>query len=177
MAMVKNGNGRRNWLATSLMLTLMAGISSIALAQDERSESLTTTDGVNSGANRRISSPIVGTWVFDILEVSSGITFYSLISFTDGGVLITNASLPTSAPFYGSWQEAKHDSYNASFYGFNTDANGAALGLGKVGLTMKLTSSNTLTGTAVTPNCDLQGENCTGGDDIVFRYTGTRVPK
>ncbi len=177
MAMVKSGNGQRKWLATSLMLTLVAGISSIALAQDARSESLATTNGVNLGADHhRISSPIVGTWVFDITEVSSGIRFHSLISFADGGVLITNADNP-SPPFYGSWQEAKHDSYNASFYGFNTDANGVAVGLGKVGLTMKLTSSNTLTGTAVTPNCDLQGENCTGGDDIVFRYTGTRVPK
>ena len=92
MAMVKNGNGQRKWLATSLMLTLMAGISSIALAQDARSESLATTDGVNLGADHhRISSPIVGTWVFDIYGVSSGIRFHSLISFTDGGVLITNA--------------------------------------------------------------------------------------
>ncbi len=177
MAMVKNGNGWRKWLATSLMLTLMAGISSIALAQDEKSESLTTTDGVNLGAaHHRISSPIIGTWVFDIYGVSSGIKFHSLISFTAGGVLITNGEVP-SPPFYGSWQEAKHDSYNGSFYGFNTDANGVAVGLGKVGLTMKLTSSNTLTGTAVTPNCDLHGENCTGRDVIVFRYTGTRVPK
>jgi len=177
MAMVKSGNGQRKWLATSLMLTLLAGISSIALAQDERSESLATTDGVNLGADHhRISSPIVGTWVFEIYGVSSGIRFHSLISFTDGGVLITNGEVP-SPPFYGSWQEAKHDSYNGSFYGFNTDANGVVVGLGKVGLTMKLTSTNTLTGTAVTPNCDLQGENCTGGDDIVFRFTGTRVPK
>jgi hypothetical protein len=160
------------------MLTLMAGISSIALAQDERSESLATTDGVNLGADHhRISSPIVGTWVFDIQEVSSGIKFHSLISFIAGGVLITNAEGPPSSPFYGSWQEAKHDSYNGSFYGINTDANGVAVGLGKVGMAMKLTSPNTLTGTAVTPNCDLQGENCTGGDNIVFRYTGTRVPK
>ena len=76
------------------MLTLMAGISSIALAQEERSESLATTDGVNLGADpHRISSPIVGTWVFDIYELSSGIKFHSLISFTAGGVLITNAEV------------------------------------------------------------------------------------
>jgi hypothetical protein len=178
MAMKESGNRRHKWLATPLMLTLMAGISSIALAQEERSESLATTDAVNIGADHhRISSPIVGTWVFDIYDVRTGVTFHSLISFTDGGVLITNADFPTPSPFYGSWQEAKHDSYNASFYGFTSDANGVAVGLGKVGLTMKLTSPNTLTGTAVAPNCDLQGENCTGGDDIAFRFTGKRVPK
>ena len=178
MAMMKNGNGRRKWLAISLMLTLMAGISSIAVAQDERSESLATTDEANSGADHhRISSRIVGTWVFDIYDVKTGITFHSLISFTEGGVLITNASLPTPAPFYGSWQEARHGSYNASFYGFTPDANGVVVGLGKVSLTMKLTSPNTLTGTAVTPDCDLQGENCTGGEEIAFRFTGKRVPK
>jgi len=42
---------------------------------------------------------------------------------------------------------------------------------------MKLTSPNTLTGTAVTPDCDLQGENCTCGDQTAFRFTGKRVPK
>jgi len=178
MAMMKNGNGWRKWLVISLMLTLMAGISSIALAQDERSESPTTTDGVNLGADHyRISSPIVGTWVFDIYDVTTQITFHSLISFTEGGVVITNASLPTPAPFYGSWQEAKHGSYSASFYGFTSDANGVAVGLGKASLTMKLTSPNTLTGAALDLKCDLQGENCTGGDNIAFRFTGKRVPK
>src|SRR3954470_3762484 len=138
MAMMKNGNGRRKWLAISLMLTLMAGISSIAVAQDERSESQATNDGDNSGADHhRVRSSIVGTWVFDIYDFKTGITFHSLISFTGGGVLITNASLPTPAPFYGSWQRAEHGSYNASFYAFTTDANGMAVGLGKVSLTMK----------------------------------------
>jgi hypothetical protein len=37
MAMKESGNRRHKWLATRLMLTLMAGISSIALAQEERS--------------------------------------------------------------------------------------------------------------------------------------------
>ena len=167
MAMMRSGNRRRKLLATSLMLTLMAGISSIALAQDERSDSPATTNSV--------SSPIVGTWIFDIDDLSVGFAFHSLVSLTEGGVVITNASLPTPAPFYGSWQEAKPGSFNASFYTFASDANGVAVGTSKVSLILKLTSLNTLTGTGVGSNCDLQGENCTRGDD--FRFTGKRSPK
>ena len=39
--------------------------------------------------------------------------------------------LPTPAPFYGSWQEAKHDSYNGSFYGFNIRRQRGGSGVGK----------------------------------------------
>ena len=167
MPMTKNANRRRQWLAASLMLTLMAAISSVALAQVERPDAQATTDGV--------SSPIVGTWIFNIDDLSAGFSFHSLVSLTDGGVLITSASLPTPAPFYGSWQDAKPGSFNASFYTFSSDANGVAVGTSKVSLILKLTSLNTLTGAGVGYNCDLQGENCTRGDD--FQFTGKRVPK
>jgi hypothetical protein len=170
MAMMKNGNRRRTWLATSLTFILMVGICSIALAQQERSDSQATTDGISLGG-----SPIVGTWIFNIDDLSAGFSFHSLVSLTDGGVVITSASLPTPAPFYGGWQEAKPGSFNASFYTFTSDANGVAVGTSKVSLILKLTSLNTLAGAGVGSNCDLQGENCIRGDD--FQFTGKRVPK
>ena len=63
MAMKESGNRTHKWLATPLMLTLMAGISSIARAQDEGSGSPESTDGVPlSEVNHQLASPIAGTW-------------------------------------------------------------------------------------------------------------------
>lgn len=175
MAMKESGNRRHKWLATPLMLTLMAGISSIALAQEETSGSPASTDGVSlSAANHQLTSPIAGTWIFNINDVSQGFQFHSLVSLAEGGVVVTSASLPTPAPFYGSWQETGANSYKVSFYTFVADANGAAVGTSSVRLTLKLVGLNALTGTGVGFSCDLQGENCTHGDD--FQFTGKRIP-
>jgi hypothetical protein len=174
MAMKESGNCRHKWLATPLMLTLMAGISSIALAQDERSGSPASNDGVPlSAVNHQLASPIAGTWLFNIDDLSLGFQFHSLISFAEGGVVVTSASLPTQAPFYGSWRAIGPNSYNASFYTFTADANGAAVGTSSVRLTLKLVGLNALTGTGVGFNCDLQGANCTQGDN--FQFTGNRI--
>ena len=175
MAMKESGDRRHKWLATPLMLTLMAGISSIALAQDDRSGSPASTDGVPlSAANHQLTSPIAGTWIFNIDDLSLGFQFNSLISFAEGGVVVTSASLPTQAPFYGSWQATGPNSYKASFYTFTADDNGVAVGTSGVRLTLKLAGLNALAGTGVGFTCDLQSANCTRGDD--FQFTGKRIP-
>lgn len=175
MAIKESGNRRHKWLATPLMLILMAGIGSIALAQDERSGSPASTDGVPSSAvNHQLASPIAGTWIFNIDDLSLGFQFNSLISFAEGGVVITSASLPTQAPFYGSWQATGPNIYKASFYTFVADANGVAVGTSSVRLTLKLAGHNALAGTGVGFSCDLLGENCTQGDN--FQFTGKRLP-
>jgi hypothetical protein len=175
MAMKESGNRTQKWLATPLMLTLMAGISSIALAQDERSGSPESTDGVPlSAVNHQLASPIAGTWIFTIDELSQGFQFHSLVSLAEGGVVVTSASLPTQAPFYGSWQATGPNSYKVSFYTFVADANGVAVGTSSVRLTLKLVGLNALAGTGVGFSCDLQGENCTQGDN--FQFTGKRIP-
>jgi hypothetical protein len=175
MAMKESGNRRHKWLATPLMLTLMAGISSIALAQEERSGSPESTDGVPlSALNHQLASPVAGTWIFNIDDLSLGIKFYSLISLAEGGVVVTSASLPTQAPFYGSWQATGPNSYKASFYTFVADANGVAVETSSVRLTLRLVGLNALTGTGVGFSCDLQGANCTQQGDN-FQFTGNRI--
>jgi hypothetical protein len=53
------------------------------------------------------------------------------------------------------------------------DATGKVVATINVSLTLQLTSRNALTGTGVGHNCDLEGENCTPGDD--FQFTGKRI--
>ena len=81
------------------------------------------------GENRPLlGSAVEGSWIFDIDIPGQGTTFYSLISFTAGNVVITSASLPKPAftPFYGSWRQTGANRFGAAFYAFlPDDASGA----------------------------------------------------
>ena len=165
----------RNLVITPVMLSLLAGATSIAQAQDERSRSSADIEGAASGASQyHLTSPIEGSWIFNIDNLTQGSSFHSLISFTAGGVVITSASLPTPSPFYGSWQRSEWNSFKTAFYAFVPDASGKGVITAKVSLRLRLRGHNELTGTGLGYNCDVQGENCTPGDS--FQFTGSRIP-
>lgn len=172
MATVKTSNKGRiisRLILASAMFTLGAGLTPMADAQG------VTTSMQEMGANQHHSDDsLQGTWLFDI-NVSGLPTFHSLISFTSGGVVVTTASLPGPAvsPFYGSWRDAGRNRFQATFYSFLPDAAGIGVALSKVSLKLQLTSRDTLTGTGVGANCDLQAENCIPNVD--HKFTGKRI--
>ena len=170
------GSKIRRLMIASTILILATGFSSMAQAQDEAQGSSAGRQDSRVGENRpRLGSPLEGSWIFDIDVLGQGAPFHSLISFTAGGVVITSASLPGPAntPYYGSWREAGSNRFQAAFYAFLPDASGVGMALSKVSLNLQLTSRNTLTGTAVGANCDLQGENCV--QTVEFQNTGKRI--
>lgn len=173
---ISNSMRRKLWqlILAPMVFTAIAGISSIANAHDERSgSSAHTRDDALDQNQHRVVSPIEGSWIFNIDDVSRGFSFHSFLSLAAGGVVITSASLPILSPFYGSWRHTASDSFKVIFYTFVSDATGKVVGTNNVSLTLQLTSRNTLTGTGVGHNCDLEGENCTPGDD--FQFTGKRI--
>src|SRR5450631_1024432 len=132
----------RGLVMAPALFALVAGISPMAQAQDERS-------GL-SDTQRGLASPIEGSWIFAIEIIGQG-TFNSLISFTAGGVVITSPSVLGFGTLYGSWKHSGPNRFNAAFYGFIS----AGVALTKANLQLHLTSPNELAGTAVTSNCDL----------------------
>jgi hypothetical protein len=172
----RKGRTVRHLLIAPVIVTLVTGLSSMAQAQDEAQGASAGMQDSRLGENRpHLGSHLEGSWIFDIDVLGQGTTFHSLISFTAGGVVITSASLPGPAntPFYGSWREAGSNRFHAAFYAFLPDASGVGVALSKVSLNLQLTSRNTLTGTAVGANCDLQGENCV--QTVEFQNTGKRI--
>jgi hypothetical protein len=156
------------------LFTVIAGISSIAHAQDERSGSSVDIDDGNLHQDQhRFLSLVEGSWIFNIEDVNQRTTFHSFVSLAAGGVVVTSASLPTPSPFYGTWRQTGPNSFKVIFYTFVPDATGKLAATINVSLTLELTSRNTSTGTGVGHNCDLEGENCTPGDD--FQFTGKRI--
>src|SRR3954447_11338738 len=172
-----NSNRRKllgRLIIAPMVFTVITGISSIANAQDERSGSSAHIDDGNLDQNQhRLASPIEGSWIFNIDDVSQGTTFHSFVSLAAGGVVVTSASLPTPSPFYGSWRQTGPNRFKVIFYTFVPDATGKLVAMINVSLTLELTTRNALTGTGVGHNCDLEGENCTPGDD--FEFTGKRI--
>jgi hypothetical protein len=165
MAIVESSNTKPcnvTRLVVSMILVLMAGISSIANAQNSAS----------AENPPQLVSPIVGSWIFNI-DLGQGITFNSLISFTAGGVVITSASVPTPSPFYGSWRRTGPNSYDATFYAFVPDSTTGQIATLKDIVRLHLTSPNELTATGVGYNCDVQGENCTQANSS--QATGKRI--
>lgn len=179
MPMVESSRKRgtlRRLMLTPIILTLVTGVSSMAQAQDEGQEFSGGMQDSRLGENRfHLGSPIEGSWIFDIDVPGQGVTFHSLISFAAGGVVITSASLPgpSNSPYYGSWRQTGANRFRAAFYAFLPDGTGVGVALSKVSLNVQLTSRNTLTGTAVGANCDLQGENCVQA--VEFQNTGKRI--
>jgi hypothetical protein len=172
MAICGKSKIRRLVMAPALF-ALVAGISPMAQAQDEQSGLSAPMEGARlADTQRGLASPIEGSWIFAIEIIGQG-TFNSLISFTAGGVVITSPSLPGPGTLYGSWKHSGPNRFNAAFYGFISDATGKGVALTKANLQLHLTSPNELAGTAVTSNCDLQGENCINAGDLQF--TGKRI--
>jgi hypothetical protein len=173
MAVCEKGKIRGLVMAPALF-ALVVGISPMAQAQDEQSGLAEPSEGSRlADTQHGLASPIEGSWIFAIDVIGQGITFHSLISFAAGGVVVTNASLP-SATFYGSWKQREPNCFNATFYNFTPDAAGIGVAMSKVSLRLHLTSRNELAGTAVGyTSCDLQGENCLNPQDLQF--TGKRI--
>lgn len=163
------------------LFALVAGISPMAQAQDEQPGLSAPVEGaLLTDTQRGLASRIEGSWVFTIADPTEG-PFYSLISFTAGGVVITSSSLPGPGVLYGSWKQRGPNCFNAAFYGFISDAAGNGVSNGasgvatiKASLQVHLTSRNELAGTAVGYTCDLQAENCVrqAGD---AKFTGKRI--
>jgi len=164
----------RGLVMAPAIFALIAGMSSMAEAQEEQSGLSAPTEGSRLAHNQRgLASSIEGSWIFTIDVVGQGIVGNSLISFTAGGVVITSASLPGPGPLYGSWKQREPNGFNATFYGFISDAAGKGVALDKISLQLHLTSRNELAGTAVGYTCDLQAENCINPVD--FQFTGKRI--
>jgi hypothetical protein len=160
MATIENSNSKRlilgRLLIAPMIFTVIAGISSIAHAQNERPESSShINDSTLDQNGPGLAAPIEGSWIFSIDNLSQGTTFHSLVSITAGGVVVTSASLPTPSPFYGSWRQTGRNTFNVTFYTFIPDATGRAVATASVSLTLRLTSKNALTGTGVGHSCDL----------------------
>ncbi|HEX4770918.1 MAG TPA: hypothetical protein VH351_08825 [Bryobacteraceae bacterium] len=163
----------RGLMMAPALFGLVAGISPMAQAQDDQSGLSAPTEGSWLAENQRgLASPIEGSWIFTI-DAGQGITFYSLISFAAGGVVVTSPSLPPPSPFYGSWKQREPNRFTATFYNFTPDAAGIGVAMGKVSIRLHLTSRNELAGTGVGSSCDLQGENCLNPQDSQF--TGKRI--
>jgi hypothetical protein len=172
----------RGLVMAPALFALFAGISPTAQAQDEQPGLSAPIEGARlTDTQRGLASPIEGSWSFTIDVIGQG-TFYSLISFTAGGVVITSSSLPGPGALYGSWKQRGPDCFNAAFYGFISDAAGNGVSAGangvattKASLQLHLTSRNELAGTAVGYTCDLQAENCVnqGGGEV--KFTGKRI--
>src|ERR1700752_3145511 len=106
----------RGLVMAPALFAFVAGISSMAQAQDEQSGLSAPMKGAGlADTQRGLASPIEGSWVFTIDVIGQG-TFNSLISFAAGGVVVTTASLPPASPFYGSWKQRESNRFNAAFY-------------------------------------------------------------
>jgi hypothetical protein len=164
----------RGLVMAPAVFVLIAGISPMAEAQDEKSGLSAPMEGAQlADTQRGLASPIEGSWVFTIDVIGQG-TFNSLISFAAGGVVVTTASVPPASPFYGSWKQKESNRFNAAFYAFISDSAGRGVALSKISLRLHLTSRNELAGTAMGYTCDLQAENCINPVDLL-QFTGKRL--
>jgi hypothetical protein len=164
----------RGLVMAPALFALVTGISPMAQAQDEQSGLSAPMEAAQlADTQRGLASPIEGSWIFAIDIIGQG-SFNSLISFTAGGVVITSSSLPGPGTLYGSWKHRGPNRFNATFYGFISDAAGKGVALTKASLQLHLTSRNELAGTAVAYTCDLQGENCVI-DPVDLQFTGKRI--
>src|SRR5690242_6250852 len=90
----------RGLVMAPALFALVAGISPIAQAQHEQPGLSAPIEGARlTDTQRGLASPIEGSWSFTIDVIGQG-TFYSLISFTAGGVVITSSSLPGPGALY-----------------------------------------------------------------------------
>ncbi len=167
------GHRVRRLLVTPMIFTLIAGIGSVAHAQNKRWEAPAGIEADTLGDNQpRLISPIEGTWIFNNDNLK-GTMLNSLLSFAADGVLVTSASLPTPSPFFGSWRQTGPSSFNAVFYTFVPDATAKRVVTSKVTISLQLTGRDALTSTGAGYTCDAQGENCKYRES--FQSTGKRI--
>jgi|SRR5215471_15331840 len=151
-------------LASAILAASVAGLSTAAKAQDERSG---------------LAAPIEGTWILNIHRVTQGFTFSALQSFTAGGVTVATGTVdrnppPPISPLYGSWRRIEDNSYAATICFFIFDSAGNALGMIKTNETFRLTDDNHVTGTGEAFLCDINGDNCVGVN-LPITITGKRL--
>jgi hypothetical protein len=156
----------RGLAIASTMFALVAGMSSTAKAQDERSERST------------LSAPIEGSWLFDVEAIDNSYRFTAVASFTAGGVFLATGSndrLNPVSPLYGSWKYRRANRFNATADFFAFDSSGKPIGMNHVVQSYELKNRNELHGFGEFWTCDVDGENCQRLPQLDFRVTAKRI--
>ena len=161
-------------IAITLASAILCALPSSAMAQ--------SGPGNSQGDQ---GAPIDGTW-FITVQGAPGGTFWSLMSFTAGGVTVATGTSDRTAfgpapisPLYGSWSSKDDGSHVVTILFFTFNPNGTPAGLFKTNETFWLTDDNTLKGTGVGFSCSYEmpptSKNCTslGGQPITIY--GTRI--
>ena len=123
-----------------------------------------------SDAQDGISAPIEGSWILTLSSSpGGGPPFTAIASFGAGGVFIATgqndrglgAGDHPASELHGTWERMPGNSYGSTTYFFALDpTTGQAVGMLQTNQAFKLTSKDTLVGSANASFCDLQGENC-----------------
>jgi hypothetical protein len=146
---------------TSLMFALVAGISSTAKAQDERSG---------------LPAPIEGSWIFTVSATNGAFSFTALASFTAGGVFLATGSndhLNPVSPLYGSWKRKGPNRFNATADFFGFDPSGNPISMLHDVMEYELSNRDELVGRGELLTCQVSGENCQR--TLNFTVTAKRI--
>jgi hypothetical protein len=152
-------------LASALIAAAIGGITSSAVAEEERSG---------------VSAPIEGSWIFSVTRVNDlSASFTAVGSFTAGGVFLATGSndrVNPVSPLYGSWKRSERNLYisTTNFFGFDPATNKSVVML-KAFQTFKLTNHDELVGVGEAWACDLQGQNCQRAPIADLTVKGTRI--
>ncbi len=115
----------------------------------------------NHQQNNSCQKSMQGTWIFTIDRFTQGVTFSSLMSFADGGVISATGSIgPPITPILGSWKCTGRNSLVASFFFYPLDAQGNSNATIKNNVSLHLDDENQMVGTGAGFVCDVHGENC-----------------
>jgi hypothetical protein len=126
------------------------------------------------------SSPIEGSWIFEIDRINQGITFTALMSFTAGGVALATGSIdrlppPPISPIYGSWKRTGPNRFDVTIYFFVFDPLGNAAAMIKTNENLHLNNRGELVGPGFGFSCDLKGENCVSVPAVSIQIKGKRI--
>jgi hypothetical protein len=165
----------RNLFAITLASAFFCALPNLAMAQSGPLES-------QFGG---LAAPIEGTWFFTIQGAPGG-TFWSLQSFTAGGVTVATGTNDRIAfgtapisPLYGSWSSNDYVSYHVTILFFTFNSNGMPTGLFKTNESLRLKDENTLEGSGVGFSCSYEmpptSNNCTALPGPPIKITGTRI--
>ena len=138
-------------MAALLLLAIPKPIIAQDLQQHNRPE--------NNSCQRNMQ----GSWIFTIDRYTVGVTFSSLMSFADGGVVSATGSIgPPITPILGSWKCTGHNSLIATFFFYPLDAQGNSNATIKNNVSLHLDDQNQMVGSGSGFVCDVHGENCVG---------------
>jgi hypothetical protein len=126
-----------------------------------------------------LAAPIEGTWILKIHQVTQGIDFSALQSFTAGGVTLATGTIdrtppPPISPLYGSWRRMNDNSYAATICFFAFDPAGNAVAMIKTNETFQLADHGSMVGSGTGFVCDIYGDHCVDAG-IPITFTGKRV--